>query len=433
MPLTFTPSQLNLPTPPSYAGAPMGSPVDANPLSTLSELTNIASTRQGIATSQQALAKAQATYGADVAKAQTEAEQAATNLKSAQVKLGNEQMSSMYTVLTPYATDKRLLQAQELTPNSTPDQIKSVQNNLFDIGDEVRQKLKTMGWDNADAMRYVNDFNASVMKDPRQAPADIKRATQSLAGALNIAEQNQPRFEKNAAGEFVQVTPAKGQIAPVGGSANPNPTSGGVASANEYIKDLNVKNSIALETDMRLGEAKGLLKLIKGGAGTKNFAEIAKFAQSINLPSSLVDSIAGGDLSAVQSAQKFITQAVIQGATANPGTAESINRYIKDNPEVGTDPRALERFIKFTQKLNQKTFDETEFLLGQKKSGKFNPETHVQEVQQYLRGKYLPGEEKPEGKKSESEKSARKVVREGVDKATGRKVVQYDDGTIGYK
>ena len=433
MPLTFTPSQLNLPTPPSYAGAPMGSPVDANPLSTLSELTNIASTRQGIATSQQALAKAQATYGADVAKAQTEAEQAATNLKSAQVKLGNEQMSSMYTVLTPYATDKRLLQAQELTPNSTPDQIKSVQNNLFDIGDEVRQKLKTMGWDNADAMRYVNDFNASVMKDPRQAPADIKRATQSLAGALNIAEQNQPRFEKNAAGEFVQVTPAKGQIAPVGGSANPNPTSGGVASANEYIKDLNVKNSIALETDMRLGEAKGLLKLIKGGAGTKNFAEIAKFAQSINLPSSLVDSIAGGDLSAVQSAQKFITQAVIQGATANPGTAESINRYIKDNPEVGTDPRALERFINFTEKLNQKTFDETEFLLAQKKSGKFNPETHVQEVQQFLRKQYLNPNEKKEVLKEGQPKSTKTIVREGIDKTNGRAVVEYSDGTRGYK
>lgn len=432
MALTFNPVSLNLPTPSSFAGGQMGAPVDANSLSSLAKLTDIQATRQGIATSQQALSKAQATYGADVSKAESEASRANTEAQSANVKLGNEKMNTMYSVLTPYGSDERILAAGSLPKNATPDQVKAAQNSLYDVSDEIDKGLESRGWNKADRRQYIHEFNDAILKSPQAAPELIKRATQTLAGALNIAEQNQPKFEKNAAGEFVQVTPARNQVAPVGGSANPNPTSGGVTSSNEYIKDLNTRNSIALETDMRLGEAKDLLKLVKGGAGTKNFSEIARWAQAANLPTSLVDSIAGGDLSAVQSAQKFITQAVIQGATSNPGTAESINRYIKDNPDIGTDPRALERFVKFTEKLNQKTFDETEFLLGKKKSGRFNPETHVQEVQQFLRKQYLPNE-KEQVNKSEPSKPTRKIVREGIDKSTGRAVVQYDDGTTGWK
>ena len=83
MPLSFTPSSINLPTPPSYAAAPMGAPVNPNALTALSELGNIQATRQGIATSQQALAKAQATFGADVSIREEEAKQQAikTNLE----------------------------------------------------------------------------------------------------------------------------------------------------------------------------------------------------------------------------------------------------------------------------------------------------------------------------------------------------------------
>jgi hypothetical protein len=414
--------------------AQMGAPISGNTLASLADITNINATQQSTRASRLATQRARDTYEADVAKAQADSDTAVTGAKSAAVKLGNEQINSMYSVLTPYGSDPRVEAAGKLTPNSTPEEIKAVQNGLFDVSDEVKKQLRAKGWNSSDIAQYAHPFEASILQDVRKAPNEIKRATQTLAGALNIAEQNQPRFEKNAAGEFVQVTPAKGQVGNVGGSsANANPTSGGVASTNDYIKDLNLRNATALETDMRLGEAEGLLKLIKGGAGTKNFTEIARWAQAANLPTELVDSIAGGNISAVQSAQKFITQAVIQGATANPGTAESVNRFIKDNPDIGTDPRALDKFIKFTQKLNQKTFDETEFLLSKKKSGQFNPETHVQETQQYLRGKYLNPETKSsESKPSEGKQTVRKVVRTGKDSA-GREVVQYDDGTIGYK
>lgn len=414
--------------------AQMGATVDANPLSSLASLTNIDATRQSTEASQLATQKARETFGADVARAQADSEKAQTEAKRAAFTLGNEQINTMYSVLAPYASDKRLLKAGSLSGNSTPDDFKAVQNSLYDVSDEIDEGLQARGWSKADRRQYISEFNSAIMKDPRSAPDLIKRATQTLAGSSNIAEQNQTQFEKNAAGEIIGLKKAQATVSPVGaGGANPNPSSGGVASSNEYIKDLTARNAVGLETDMRLSEAKEMLKSIKGGAGTRNFSEIARIAQAANLPTALVDSIAGGDLSAVQSAQKFITQAVIQSATANPGTAESMNRFIRDNPDIGTDPRALERFINFTEKLNRKTFDETEFLLNQKKSGKFNPETHVQETQQFLREKYLPTEIKPLANKPDAEKkTTRKIVKEGKD-SNGNAVVQYDDGTLGYK
>jgi hypothetical protein len=212
MPLTYNPVNVSIPNSPTYAGGKMGSS-NTNLLSTLGDLT-------AIDTQQQALKKSQATFGADVARAQADSERAQTEAKRAGVTLGNEQMNSMYTVLTPYASDKRLLQAESLTPNATPDQIKAVQNGLFDIGDEVKQKLKSMGWSNADAMQYVNDFNSSVLKDPRQAPNDIKRATQSLAGALNISQQNQPQVS-TVNGQTTTIVPSRG-VVPLQGMQQPD-------------------------------------------------------------------------------------------------------------------------------------------------------------------------------------------------------------------
>ena len=416
--------------------AQMGAPVSGNALATMANLSNID-------TQQQALKKAQATYGSDVQSAKAQADLATANAQSAQVKLGNEQMGTMYSVLTPYGSDERILAAGKINPNTTPDQLKAIQNGLYDIGDEVKQGLLDRGWNKADAMRYVHDFNDSILKDPRQAPNLIKRATQTLAGALNIAEQNQPQFEKNAAGEIIQVQKAKGQVSPVGGgSGNANPTTGGVASTTDYIKDLGSRVQSGILMDIKLNEAEQLLGQFKAGAGTKAYQDVAQRLQAIGAPQDLVDKVSGGDLSAVQSVNKFIAQAVTQGAAQAGGggsTANILNEYVKNNPDVNNDPRALKRFIEFAKKQNELSYKENEFLLQQKQGGKFNPETHIQEMQQHLREQYL-GPQKKEGQeaakgetKQQETKSARKIIKEGVDKRTGQKVVQYDDGTIGYK
>lgn len=203
--------------------AQLGPAVNANPLSALADITSINSAQQN-------LKKAQATFGSDVARAQAESEAAQTGAKSAAVKLGNEQMNSMYTVLAPYGSDERVLAAGKITPNTTPEEIKAVQNSLYDISDEVKQKLTSMGWNKADVMQYVHDFEASVMKDPRQAPNLITRATQSLAGALNIAQQNQPQLA-TINGQTTTVIPSQG-VVPLKGTQQPNVSTGNAPASD---------------------------------------------------------------------------------------------------------------------------------------------------------------------------------------------------------
>ena len=219
MALTFNPVQTNLPTPSSFAGAPMGAPVNPNALSSLAELTNIQSTQQGIATSEQALKKAQATYGYDVSKAESEASRANTEAQSANVKLGNEKMNTMYSVLTPYGSDERILAAGNLPKNATPNQLKAVQNSLYDVSDEIDKGLEGRGWNKADRRQYIHEFNDAILKSPQAAPELIKRATQTLAGALNIAGQNQPQLT-TINGQPSMVSPTTG-ISPVKGLQQP--------------------------------------------------------------------------------------------------------------------------------------------------------------------------------------------------------------------
>lgn len=200
--------------------AQMGAPVNANTLASLADITNINATQQNTRASQLATQRARETYEADVAKAKADSDRAQSEAKRANVTLGNEQMNSMYSVLAPYGSDPRLLEAEKLNPNSTPDQIKSVQNGLFDISEEVKKQLKAKGWSNADIAQYAHPFEASILQDARRAPNEIKRATQTLAGALNIAQQNQPQLV-TINGQTTTIIPSQG-IAPLKGLQEPN-------------------------------------------------------------------------------------------------------------------------------------------------------------------------------------------------------------------
>ena len=62
-----------------------------------------------------------------------------------------------------------------------------------------------------------------------------------------------------------------------------------------------------------------------------------------------------------------------------------VENFLKNNPTVNTDPRALSRLFDFTDKLAKKDFAEQEFLLGKIKTNTLNPQTHFGEVQQFLK------------------------------------------------
>jgi len=248
--------------------------------------------------------------------------------------------------------------------------------------------------------------------------SNIRR--QGASGAEQYAAAL-PQFNTNAAGTPFLTNRAAGTVsAPQqAGGQNVTPTNVGVANFGDYQKDLTTRVASATQNEMRLNEAENLMKEFKPGAGSRTYVDVAQKLQAVGAPQDLVDKVAKGDLSAAQSLNKFIAQTVIQAATATPGTAESINRYIRDNPDIGSDPRALERFFEFTRKQNAIPIEEQKFLLEKAKTGTLNPDTHVSEVQQHILQNFA-------GKQNTVTSKEQKNATFG--KYKGRDVVSYDGG-----
>ena len=264
---------------------------------------------------------------------------------------------------------------------------------------------------------YLDALNATNGQGVRQF---LK--TRLMAGLDTQSQANLQQMSTNAFGQSVVTNPIEETRRTLGGS-NANPTLPGVQNFGEYQKDLTNRVAGGTQIDMRLNEAENLMKSFKAGAGARTYVDIAQKLQAVGAPQDLVDKVAKGDLSAAQSLNKFIAQSVTAGIGAMQGnpTANMMNDYLKNNPDIASDPRALQRFIDFAHKQNEMAYDEQRYLLEKSKSGTLNPDTHVGEAQQYILNKFV----RPQGTK---EQSNRQVVRTGKTKS-GQKVVEYSDGT----
>ena len=318
MALTFNPVSVNLPTPSSFAGAPMGAPVNPNALSSLADLTNIQSTQQGIATSEQALKKAQATYGADVSKAESEAKQKAIEAQNAAFDYQNKEYNAFQTVISPHASDASVLAASKLTPQSTPEEVKKVQEGLLNLGESTVKELMNRGVSKIRAYQLVAPHFAETMTDPKLAAQNINLAVQKLAGPANIASQNQPNYGVNAAGQTTSIIPAQGGnsfqvvqpdnvanapapagaipagVAPTNAAPvprpNPNPSTAQVGMANAASKtlaeDFNKTQMEANEAQPRIATFQNIKKLVPDaftGVGGERKKFLAGVANAINV------------------------------------------------------------------------------------------------------------------------------------------------------
>ena len=276
-------------------------------------------------------------------------------------------------------------------------------------------------------------------KDPKEAYQQIINGVNTAAGSQNQFNQANPTVGTNAAGQTVRLNPITNKMEVIGAS-QVNPTTPGVSNFGEYQKDLTNRVAAGTQIDMRLNEAEDLMSKVKTGAGTRAFADVAQKLQAIGAPQALVDKAAGGDLSAVQSLNKFIAQSVtssIGQMSGNP-TANMMNDYLKNNPDVNSDPRALQRFIDFAHKQNEMAYEEQRFLTDKVKSKALNPDTHPAEAQQYILDKFVKPKEQmqnqvrnqPKGQ-PEASKGHGKVTKTGT--FNGKPVVQYEDGFVEYK
>jgi predicted SnoaL-like aldol condensation-catalyzing enzyme len=324
-----------------------------------------------------ALQKEKALLQPEIEAGQAASRTAIANADTAQLGLANTQRQISSAALTglenseAYKSNDAKAIKKEL--EATEKWLKTVSPNILKEGGVMDQ-----------AHQIIDKGNVEEYK---QHLANIRR--QNTSGAEQYAAAL-PQFNTNAAGTPFLTNRAAGTVSvpQTQGGQNATPTNVGVANFGDYQKDLTTRVASATQNEMRLNEAENLMKEFKPGAGSRTYVDIAQKLQAVGAPQSLVDSVAKGDLSAAQSLNKFIAQTVIQAATATPGTAESINRYIRDNPDIGSDPRSLERFFEFTRKQNAIPIEEQQFLLEKAKKGNLNPDTHVAEAQQHILEKF---------------------------------------------
>ena len=137
----------------------------------------------------------------------------------------------------------------------------------------------------------------------------------------------------------------------------------------EYEKNLNAHVSESQALLQRIGESRQALTKFQSGGGAESRATLASMAQAIpGMPISVVDKIAGGNLSAMQEFQKYAAQEALgtmnQALASDSGPGSKGNRiamelFIKNNPNLPTDPRAIEKIFNFQTGLHNQLLDQS--------------------------------------------------------------------------
>jgi hypothetical protein len=272
---------------------------------------------------------------------------------------------------------------------------------------------------------FMGQLEAAVEnKDYKTAEKLINLSTKTSGTTSEQYQANLPQFNVNALGVPYLTNRAAGTVsAPMQqGQGTIVPTTPGVQNFNDYQKDLTNRVAGGTQIDLRLNEAENLMKQFKPGAGARTYVDIAQKLQAIGAPQDLVDKVAKGDLAAAQSMNKFIAQSVTAGIGSMQGnpTANMMNDYLKNNPDIASDPRALQRFFDFAHKQNEMAYEEQNFLTNKIKNKEFNPDTHVNEAQQHILNTFV---------KPQQNKPSVTPVAKATD-SNGKVWIKYSDGSV---
>jgi hypothetical protein len=134
------------------------------------------------------------------------------------------------------------------------------------------------------------------------------------------------------------------------------------ADMADYGKALNGHLSDSQALLQRIAQSRTALTKFQAGGGGEARSTLATWAQAVpGMPTSVVDKIAGGDLSASQEFQKYAAQEALgtmqQALASDTGKGSQGNRvamqlFIKNNPNIETDPRAIEKIFNFQTTLH---------------------------------------------------------------------------------
>jgi hypothetical protein len=151
----------------------------------------------------------------------------------------------------------------------------------------------------------------------------------------------------------------------------------------DYGKALNGHLSESQALLQRIAQSREALKKFQAGGGGDTRVQLAQWAQAIpGMPTSVVDKIAGGNLSAAQEFQKYAAQEALgtmqQALASDTGKGAQGNRiamqlFIKNNPNIDTDPRAIEKIFNFQTQLHNQLKAQSDAYQQYKKTPGNNP------------------------------------------------------------
>lgn len=188
-------------------------------------------------------------------------------------------------------------------------------------------------------VKFTPGFLSYLQKnDPESYSAAIKEMNNKQAGGLPLQSEAQKEFQTGQAKNAVTAS----------------------AALNERVR-------VGHELVARLAESRDALKDFKAGAGSETRLKVAQFAQAIGAPESMVNGIAGGNIAAMQEFQKLATtqamETLKQAMQTDTGQGSRIalaefQQFLKVNPNLSTDPRAIDKIYAFSEKIHNRNLSE---------------------------------------------------------------------------
>lgn len=172
----------------------------------------------------------------------------------------------------------------------------------------------------------------------------------------------------------VSPTAAPGPVGPTQTQSTYNESRG--KDMADYQKSLDERTSVGGQILKTLGEARGALSNFEPGGGASTYARIGQLAQAFGASGPLVDRIANGDLSASQEFNKLMVNTTmgqireqLTGIGASRLSQMEFKSFNENNPNIDTDPRAIEKIFNFWTRLYQQDHAEQTGLQAHLKAG----------------------------------------------------------------
>lgn len=117
----------------------------------------------------------------------------------------------------------------------------------------------------------------------------------------------------------------------------------------------------------RLAESREAMKNFQAGGGKETRLKVAQMAQAIGMPDSTINKIAGGDIAAMQEFQKLAVSQAMESLKQTMATDNGLGgrmtqaefqQFLKVNPNLSTDPRAIEKLYSFSERVHDRNLNE---------------------------------------------------------------------------